>query len=77
MTRAGFARHHSADGDPLAQERLCAGMATIALTRLRASLAARTAFFDDQVMSAIQAGANLGTGAEPGRSLLVMAAPAG
>jgi methyltransferase (TIGR00027 family) len=56
MTRAGFARLHSADGDPLAQERLCAGMATIVLTRMRASLAARTAFFDDQVTSAIQAG---------------------
>lgn len=56
MTRAGFARPHSADGDPLAQERLCAGMATVVLTEMRATLAARTAFFDGQVTSAIQAG---------------------
>jgi methyltransferase (TIGR00027 family) len=56
MTRAGFARPHSADGDPLAQERLCAGMATVVLTDMRASLAARTAFFDKRVTSAIQAG---------------------
>src|SRR5215467_967237 len=56
MTRAGFARPHSADGDPLAQERLCAGMASVVLTDFRASLAARTAFFDGQVTSAIEAG---------------------
>jgi len=66
MTRAGFARPHSADGDPLAQERLCAGMATVVLTDMRASLAARTAFFDERVTSAIQAGVdqvvNLGAG---------------
>jgi methyltransferase (TIGR00027 family) len=55
MTRAGFARPHSADGDPRAQERLCAGMATVVLTAMEASLAARTLFFDDQVSAAIQA----------------------
>jgi len=56
MTRAGFDRPHSQNGDPLAQERLCAGMATVVLTEMRASLAARTAFFDGQVTSAIQTG---------------------
>ena len=56
MTRAGFARPHSADGDPLAQQRLCAGMATVVLTHLQASLAARTVFFDGQVTSAMAAG---------------------
>ncbi|MGN6677423.1 MAG: class I SAM-dependent methyltransferase, partial [Streptosporangiaceae bacterium] len=56
MTRAGFARPHSADGDPLAQQRLCAGMASVVLTNFQASLAARTAFFDGQVTSAIEAG---------------------
>jgi methyltransferase (TIGR00027 family) len=56
MTRADFARPYSEDGDPLAQKQLCAGMATVVLTDMRASLAARTAFFDEQVTSAIQAG---------------------
>jgi methyltransferase (TIGR00027 family) len=56
MTRAGFERPHSADGDPLAQQRLCAGMASVVLTDFQASLAARTAFFDGQVTSAIEAG---------------------
>ncbi|MDR2983691.1 MAG: class I SAM-dependent methyltransferase [Nocardiopsaceae bacterium] len=56
MTRSGFARPHSAQGDPLAQQRLCAGMNTVVLTHMLASLAARTAFFDGQVTSAIEAG---------------------
>jgi len=56
MTRAGFARPHSADGDPLAQQRLCAGMTTVVLTAMEASLAARTAFFDGQVTGAIAGG---------------------
>ncbi len=55
MTRAGFARPHSAGGDPRAQQRLCAGMATVVLTGMRASLAARTTFFDEQVTGAIAA----------------------
>jgi methyltransferase (TIGR00027 family) len=66
MTRAGFARPHSADGDPRAQERLCAGMATVVLTAMEASLAARTLFFDDQVSAAIEAGLR---GDQGGRSL--------
>src|SRR5213079_2400204 len=53
MTRVGFARPHSADGDPLAQQRLCAGMSTVVLTAMQASLAARTMFFDGQVTSAL------------------------
>jgi methyltransferase (TIGR00027 family) len=56
MTRAEFHRPHSADGDPDAQRRLCAGMRSVVLADRRASLAARTKFFDDQVMAAISAG---------------------
>ena len=56
LTRAGFARPHSAEGDPFAQQRLCAGMATVVLTHMEGSLAARTVFFDGQVTSAIAAG---------------------
>src|SRR5262245_1879822 len=54
MTRAGFARPHNANNNPLAQQRLCAGMASVVLTHMQASLAARTAFFDGQVTSAIE-----------------------
>lgn len=56
LTRAGFARPHSAHGDASAQQRLCAGMTTVVLTGMRASLEARTAFFDGQVTGAIFAG---------------------
>ena len=56
VTRAGFARPHSPHGDPRAQRRLCAGMRAQALDHMRASLAARTAFFDGQVTAAIAAG---------------------
>ncbi len=56
VTRAGFDRPHSQAGDPQAQLRLCAGMPSRALVYLRASLAARTTFFDDQVTGAIAAG---------------------
>jgi len=56
MTRAEFDRPHSADGDPDAQRKLCAGMRSVVLTDMRASLAARTSFFDQQVMTAISAG---------------------
>ena len=56
VTRAGFDRPHSPAGDPQAQRRLCAGMGSRALDHLRASLAARTRFFDDQVTGAIAAG---------------------
>jgi methyltransferase (TIGR00027 family) len=56
VTRAGFNRPHSPDGDPDAQRKLCAGMAWVVLTDMRASLAARTRFFDEQVMAAIGTG---------------------
>lgn len=56
MTRAGFTRPHTPGGDPDAQQRLCTGMRTATLARLRPSLAARTQFFDDQVLAAIFAG---------------------
>ena len=56
VTRAGFDRPHSQAGDPQAQLRLCAGMRSRALDHMRASLAARTTFFDGQVTGAIAAG---------------------
>jgi O-methyltransferase involved in polyketide biosynthesis len=56
VTRAGFARPNSPLGDPRAQRRLCAGMRSVILTDMRASLAARTMFFDEQVISAIASG---------------------
>ena len=56
MTRAGFDRPRSPAGDPQAQRRLCAGMGSRALDYMRASLAARTRFFDGQVTAAISAG---------------------
>ena len=57
VTRAGFARPHSADGDPDAQLKLCAGMRPVVLgEHMLASLQARTIFFDGQVTAAIAAG---------------------
>ncbi len=56
MTRAGFARPHSAAGDPDAQRKLCAGMRSVVLDHMRARLEARTIFFDGQVAAAIAAG---------------------
>jgi methyltransferase (TIGR00027 family) len=56
VTRAGFARPHSADGDPDAQRKLCAGMRSVVLGPMLASLQARTIFFDGQVTAAIAAG---------------------
>jgi methyltransferase (TIGR00027 family) len=56
LTRAEFDRPHSPGGDPDAQRRLCRGMRTTVTGRLRASLAARTGFFDEQVLAAISAG---------------------
>jgi methyltransferase (TIGR00027 family) len=53
LTRAAMVRPHSAHGDREAQRRLCEGMAP--LRRPRPSLAARTRFFDDQVLAAISA----------------------
>jgi methyltransferase (TIGR00027 family) len=56
VTRAGFTRPHSADGDPDAQRKLCAGMRPVVLGHMLASLEARTIFFDGQVTAAIAAG---------------------
>jgi methyltransferase (TIGR00027 family) len=56
LTRAEFARPHSPGGDPDAQRRLCRGMRPAGAGWLRASLAARTRFFDEQVLAAIAAG---------------------
>jgi len=56
LTRAGFTRPHSRTGDPDAQRKLCAGMPPVTLPALVASLAARTQFVDQQVISAIGAG---------------------
>jgi methyltransferase (TIGR00027 family) len=56
LTRAEFSRPHSPGGDPDAQRRLCRGMRPAVVGRLRASLEARTRFFDEQVLAAISAG---------------------
>ena len=56
MTRAEFDRPQSEHGDPAAQRRLCAGMRPAPLPGMRASLEARTVFFDQQVIGAIAAG---------------------
>jgi methyltransferase (TIGR00027 family) len=56
LTRAGFERPHSPGGDPEAQQRLCEGMIQADVSRQVASLAARTRFFDDQVLAAVNAG---------------------
>jgi len=56
LTRAEFARPHSPGGDPDAQRRLCRGMRPAGAGRLRASLAARTRFFDQQVLAASSGG---------------------
>jgi len=56
LTRAEFARPHSPGGDPDAQRRLCGGMRPADIGSQRASLAARTRFFDDQVLAAVSAG---------------------
>jgi methyltransferase (TIGR00027 family) len=56
LTRALLPRPHTPDGDPDAQRLLCDGMRPVAVPELRASLAARTRFFDDQVQGAIASG---------------------
>ena len=56
LARAEFSRPHTPDGDPDAQRRLCAGMQPADAGGMRRSLAARTRFFDEQVLAAIQAG---------------------
>jgi methyltransferase (TIGR00027 family) len=56
LTRAEFSRPHSPGGDPDAQRRLCRGMRPVETGGLRARLAGRTRFFDEQVLAAISAG---------------------
>lgn len=56
QARAGFSRPHTPDGDPDAQRRLCAGMRPAGVGGMGPSLAARTSFFDQQVLAAIKAG---------------------
>jgi methyltransferase (TIGR00027 family) len=56
LTRAGLVRPSTPDGDPGAQTRLCAGMRPVDIATMRHRLAARTRFFDEQVLEAIHAG---------------------
>jgi methyltransferase (TIGR00027 family) len=56
LTRAQLARPHTPAGDPGAQRRLCRGMAPADAAGHRASLTARTRFFDERVLAAISAG---------------------
>jgi methyltransferase (TIGR00027 family) len=57
VARAGLKRPQTANGDPDAQRRLCVGMRGGAGARwLRSSLAARTKFFDDELLKAISRG---------------------
>jgi methyltransferase (TIGR00027 family) len=56
LTRAGLVRPHTAEGDPDAQRKLCAGMAPASAGWLGPQIAARTRFFDEQVLAAISAG---------------------
>jgi len=56
VTRSDLSRPCSGGGDPDAQRRLCAGMDVPPSNWLRPALAARTRFFDDQVLAAISAG---------------------
>jgi methyltransferase (TIGR00027 family) len=56
LTRARLERPHSAEGDPRAQDALCAGMWFSPPEWLGPSIAARTRFVDTQVVRAIAAG---------------------
>ena len=56
LLRAELDRPASPGGDPDAQRRLCAGMAPAATAAMRPRLAARTRFFDDQILAAISRG---------------------
>jgi methyltransferase (TIGR00027 family) len=56
LLRAEFERPTSPDGDPEAQRRLCDGMRPIAASQMRPQIAARTRFFDDQVLGAVSRG---------------------
>jgi methyltransferase (TIGR00027 family) len=56
LTRAQLDRPHSPEGDPESQRKLCAGMPFSPPDWLRPAIAARTAFMDELVMTAIAAG---------------------
>jgi methyltransferase (TIGR00027 family) len=56
LTRAQLTRPHTPAGDPEAQRRLCRGMRPAGTGSLRASLIARTRFFDERVVAALSAG---------------------
>lgn len=56
LTRAVLDRPHSPDGDPDSQRKLCEGMGFTPPPWLQVSIAARTAFVDEQVMTAIGSG---------------------
>lgn len=54
--RAELDRPHSPQGDPDAQRRLCQGMPLVRQQELQAHLAARTRFFDQRALEAIERG---------------------
>lgn len=54
--RAELDRPHTSEGDPDAQRRLCRGMPPAGSSRIRDHVAARTRFFDQQVLDAIAGG---------------------
>ncbi len=56
LTRAALARPNAPDGDPSAQQRLCAGMRPTPPGWVRPDLTARTRFFDERVLEAISTG---------------------
>jgi len=56
LVRAELPRPCTPDGDPEAQCRLCAGMVPVGAFPLRAHLAARTRFIDEQVLTALGRG---------------------
>jgi methyltransferase (TIGR00027 family) len=56
LTRAGLARPHTAEGDPRAQEALCAGLTFTPPEWVRPGIEARTRFIDERVLAALASG---------------------
>jgi methyltransferase (TIGR00027 family) len=56
LIRAGLPRPHTRWGDPDAQTKLCSGMQPASTGGFAAQMAARTRFFDAEVLSAISSG---------------------
>jgi methyltransferase (TIGR00027 family) len=56
LTRAALVRAHSPEGDPDAQQALCAGLTFAPPAWLRPSIEARTRFMDEQVIAALGRG---------------------